>query len=108
MNIQKLMVRREVNMYGYGFEFHLAEQRYEPEKKILIAKPLEFEEHSHVVASEPAFHLDEDVTQSLFDELWALGVRPSKRLHEATPMDHIQGEVKWTRDVIDHLIKRNK
>jgi hypothetical protein len=42
------------------------------------------------------------------DDLWNAGVRPSKRLHEQTPLDHIQKEVTWNRDVIDHLIKRTK
>jgi hypothetical protein len=98
--------------FASGFEFNLFFVQYgvnnEGKKIMYTAEPLVLEEHENHVASMPIASLDDGGAQELMNDLWGCGVRPSDRLIDKTSMKHVEKEVEWHREVIDHLIKRTK
>jgi hypothetical protein len=99
-------LRIQQNMHGRSWDlFGWAEDLMT--KKRSSAKPIVVE-HSDENFLTPMVQLRTEEIQVLMDDLWIAGVRPSKRLLEEVPMDHLKGEVEWTRKIIERLLPGRK
>jgi hypothetical protein len=98
--------------FASGFEFLLFYAEYSVDqngtKSISMAEKPDMSTHQSHLIAQPFLSLDDAGAQELLDDLWGCGIRPSERLRDQTSIKHIQEEVVWHREVIDHLIKRTK
>ena len=100
---QFLVERSHWGLDGYELRF-----RVKDEHRILIPKEVEFEEHERNQLVSSFLKLDESGIQSLINELWIAGIRPSNKLVEPQNNEYIKGEIKWLRETADHLMKKPK
>ncbi len=100
-------LRIQQNMHGRSWDlFGWAEDLMTKERS--SAKPIVVEENSDEDFLNPMAHLRIEEVQLLMDDLWIAGVRPSKRLLEEVPLDHLKGEVDWNRKIIERLLPASK
>ena len=98
---QFLVERSHWGLDGYELRF-----RVKDEHRVIIPKEVEFEEYNRDHLIGPFLKLDESGVQSLMNELWIAGIRPSNKLVEPQNLDHMNGEIKWLRETADHLMKK--
>ncbi len=108
-DLQFVVVRSNFDL---NLEIH-CRQRIGPDLsqgQYAVAKTVIFEKQDAggCMVHEPMIRVDRGDAESLMDELWIAGIRPSKRIIEPQNTDHMNGEIDWLRGVADYLMKRNK
>ena len=91
----------------YNLNYDIASIYKDHEGQVFMAQPVEYKElPKGRLCNDNMLQLDADAASNLMDQLWIAGIRPSKRIVEPQNTDHLNNEINWHRDVIDHLIKR--
>ncbi len=99
IRIQENLARRTWDLFGWAEDLMTKERAF--------AKPIVVEKSDEDFLN-PMAHLRIEEVQVLMDDLWIAGVRPSKRLLDEVPLDHLKGEVDWNRKIIEHLLPASK
>jgi len=92
--------------FGFKYTLHIRDKIRDD--MILIPKSIEWEESKTPIRSEPIITFEQGEMSMLMDQLWIVGIRPSKRIIEPQNIDHMNSEISWLRSVVDHLMKRTE
>jgi hypothetical protein len=97
MRMQQNIQGRCWDLFGWSEDLMTKERFY--------AEPIVVEKIEDEFFALPAMaRLRIEEVQLLMDDLWIAGVRPSKRLIDEVPLDHLKGEVDWNRKIIERLL----
>jgi hypothetical protein len=95
-----------VNRIEWGLDGYEIRFRRKAHDVVHMPKPVEFVEYKPNTIADPLMTISEEGAQSLINELWIAGIRPSERIIEPQNRDHMNGEIKWLRETADHLMKK--
>jgi hypothetical protein len=104
---KRITVRAQSLLPYDGFGLYVFGTDLETRKRHAI-KPIEFEDEPIPATWLPGadIAMEDSEIQQMMDDLWVAGMRPSKRLFEQTPLDHMEEEVRWTRGIIERLLPK--
>lgn len=102
-----LCIRFRSNVMRFGYEFYGYSVNVFQQMRFCV-EPLTLKETEDDALAYPFMSLDVSAVQQLFDDMWNEGIRPSKRLLEEVPLDHLKGEVEWNRKIIELLLPGKK
>lgn len=100
---KEVRIARDIPMNG--FAVHYFESDFGSKQRFCVKDMILQETPGHL-AVDPLCWLGEDEVQTLMDDLWTAGVRPSKALIDKVDHKHLQGEIGWLREKVDFLIER--
>lgn len=98
-----LTIRLRENMISDSWELYGFTRSFDPKIKF-VAEPLALTETRECSFAVPFARISKESAQALFDDLWLGGVRPSSKLKDHVPHEHLVGEVNWNRHIIEKLL----